>query len=149
MARAMSVGWRSDPEARRDLLLLLKEGITNIARHAEARVASLQFRIVGGELRAELRDDGCGFDPAALGRAWWHGWSRPREHARARQPARGADGHQFGARCWDVYRSGRAAPRAEAHEHALVARSSLDDHWRGSRAMLRWIQASGRATRDR
>jgi signal transduction histidine kinase len=56
-----------DPEARRDLLLLLKEGITNIARHAEARVASLHLRVAGGVLHAELQDDGRGFDAAMLG----------------------------------------------------------------------------------
>ena len=54
-----------DPERRRDLLLLLKEGITNIARHADARVASLHLRLSGGELQAELRDDGRGFDVRA------------------------------------------------------------------------------------
>jgi signal transduction histidine kinase len=57
------------PEARRDLLLLLKEGITNIARHAEARVASLHLRVVDGALHAALRDDGRGFDPAGLAHA--------------------------------------------------------------------------------
>jgi signal transduction histidine kinase len=51
-----------DPQARRDLLLLLKEGVTNIARHAEARVASLHLRVDAGVLHAELQDDGRGFD---------------------------------------------------------------------------------------
>jgi ligand-binding sensor domain-containing protein/signal transduction histidine kinase len=55
-----------DPEARRDLLLLLKEGITNIARHANAQVASLHLRLARGELHAELRDDGRGFDQSVL-----------------------------------------------------------------------------------
>jgi signal transduction histidine kinase/ligand-binding sensor domain-containing protein len=57
-----------DPERRRDLLLFLKEGVTNIARHAEARVASLHLRLADGELHAELRDDGRGFDVAAATR---------------------------------------------------------------------------------
>ncbi len=55
-----------DPQARRDLLLLLKEGVTNIARHAEARVASLHLRVDAGVLHAELRDDGRGFDAGGL-----------------------------------------------------------------------------------
>jgi signal transduction histidine kinase/ligand-binding sensor domain-containing protein len=57
---------RLDPEARRDLMLLLKEGVTNVARHADARVASLQLHLAGGSLHAELRDDGRGFEAAAL-----------------------------------------------------------------------------------
>jgi signal transduction histidine kinase/ligand-binding sensor domain-containing protein len=72
------------PKARRDLLLLLKEGITNIARHAGARVASLHLRVVGGSLHAELRDDGCGFDPLTVegaGAAQRHGLANMRMRA--------------------------------------------------------------------
>jgi signal transduction histidine kinase len=57
------------PEARRDLLLLLKEGITNIARHADARIAGLQLRVDDRTLHAELQDDGRGFDPANVQQA--------------------------------------------------------------------------------
>ncbi len=74
-----------DPEARHDLLLLLKEGITNIARHAEARVASLDLRVVDNRLRAELRDDGSGFDLAALEadpRGRGHGLANMRQRVR-------------------------------------------------------------------
>jgi signal transduction histidine kinase len=53
-------------QARRDLLLLLKEAVTNIAHHAGATSASLCLKLTGGELRAELRDDGCGFDESSL-----------------------------------------------------------------------------------
>jgi signal transduction histidine kinase len=52
---------RLDPKARRHLFLLLKEGVTNIARHASARTASLEIALEAGELHATLRDDGCGF----------------------------------------------------------------------------------------
>jgi signal transduction histidine kinase len=55
-----------EPQARRDVLLLLKEGITNIARHAGAEVASLHLRLERGDLLAELRDDGRGFDGALV-----------------------------------------------------------------------------------
>ena len=51
-----------DPQARRNLFLLLKEAVTNVARHAAARSASLEIDVTGHELRAELKDDGCGFD---------------------------------------------------------------------------------------
>jgi signal transduction histidine kinase/ligand-binding sensor domain-containing protein len=52
---------RLRPDARRHLLLLLKEGVTNIARHAEAKTARLRVELEGGHLIAELSDDGCGF----------------------------------------------------------------------------------------
>ena len=57
---------RLDPQARRHLFLLLKEGVTNIARHASARNVSFEIRLEGHELRAELRDDGQGFDTSAV-----------------------------------------------------------------------------------
>ena len=57
---------RLDPQARRHLFLLLKEGVTNIARHASARNVSFDIRLEGHELRAELRDDGQGFDASAV-----------------------------------------------------------------------------------
>jgi ligand-binding sensor domain-containing protein/signal transduction histidine kinase len=74
-----------DPEARRDLLLLLKEGITNIARHANARVASLHLRVSGNRLHAELQDDGRGFEPAVVeadGRSRGHGLANMGQRAR-------------------------------------------------------------------
>ena len=52
-----------DPQARRHLFLLLKEAVTNVARHASARSASMEFTLTNREFRAELRDDGRGFDP--------------------------------------------------------------------------------------
>ena len=51
-----------DPRARRNLFLLLKEAVTNVARHASARSASMEFTLTNREFRAELRDDGRGFD---------------------------------------------------------------------------------------
>jgi ligand-binding sensor domain-containing protein/signal transduction histidine kinase len=65
---------RLDPQARRHLFLLLKEGVTNIARHAAARRVSLEIGLTGHELYATLRDDGRGFDPAVIdGAADHHG----------------------------------------------------------------------------
>jgi signal transduction histidine kinase len=72
-----------DPEARRDLLLLLKEGITNIARHADASVAALYLGIDDGCLYGELRDDGRGFAPPGIsgGGPSGHGLANMRERA--------------------------------------------------------------------
>ncbi len=58
---------RLDPQARRHLFLMLKEAITNVARHARARSASLAVDLAPRELRVELRDDGRGFVPDAPG----------------------------------------------------------------------------------
>ncbi len=61
------------PDARRHLLLLLKEGVNNIARHAQATRARLRIEVDGSQLVADLSDDGRGFDvgeeppPAARG----------------------------------------------------------------------------------
>ena len=43
----------------------LKEAVTNVARHASARSASMEFTLTNREFRAELRDDGRGFDQTA------------------------------------------------------------------------------------
>jgi signal transduction histidine kinase len=61
------------PDARRHLLLLLKEGVNNIARHAQATHARLRVEVDSAQLVAELSDNGRGFDigeeppPAARG----------------------------------------------------------------------------------
>lgn len=57
-----------EPQARRNLFLLLKEAVTNVARHAAARSVSLNIVLATRELRVELRDDGRGFDAARFER---------------------------------------------------------------------------------
>jgi signal transduction histidine kinase len=47
---------------RHDLLLLFKEIVTNVARHASARQARIQIGYSSGWLKLEICDDGCGFD---------------------------------------------------------------------------------------
>lgn len=54
---------RLDAESCRDLYLLLKEGIANVAKHAQAKSIALEIKPSGRGLAIELRDDGCGFDP--------------------------------------------------------------------------------------
>ena len=53
------------PEARRQLFLLLKEALTNAARHAAAANVTLRVELTKRELRIELADDGKGFEPTA------------------------------------------------------------------------------------
>ena len=61
---------RLDPQARRHLFLLLKEGITNIARHASARHVWFEIGLDRHEFRVELRDDGRGFVTSDANDAW-------------------------------------------------------------------------------
>jgi signal transduction histidine kinase len=52
-------------EPRRHLFLLLKEAVTNAARHSGARAVTIAFGLEGRSLSVEVADDGAGFDPAA------------------------------------------------------------------------------------
>jgi hypothetical protein len=49
-------------DVRREVYLIFKESVNNIARHANCRRASAQLAIAAGELQLEVRDDGAGFD---------------------------------------------------------------------------------------
>jgi signal transduction histidine kinase len=42
----------------------LKESVTNIAKHAQCKRASVDFSVDGRRLRLKIRDDGRGFDLA-------------------------------------------------------------------------------------
>jgi signal transduction histidine kinase len=52
------------PEPRRQLFLLLKEAVTNAARHSRATSVLAVFRLSGRTLDVAIADDGAGFDPA-------------------------------------------------------------------------------------
>ncbi|MBI4474506.1 MAG: ATP-binding protein, partial [Acidobacteria bacterium] len=49
------------PSQRREILLVLKEALNNIARHAYCSIASVTIAIIGNQLIAEVRDNGRGF----------------------------------------------------------------------------------------
>lgn len=51
-------------DQRRHLLLLTKEALNNVVRHAGARNVELRFVQRDGFLEWEVADDGCGYDPA-------------------------------------------------------------------------------------
>jgi signal transduction histidine kinase len=51
------------PDRRRHLLLILKEAVTNIARHAEATHVRIALTLDRGRLRLRIEDNGRGFDP--------------------------------------------------------------------------------------
>jgi len=50
---------------RQNLFFLLKEALTNIARHAQAAVAEVRIEEDSGRWRVTVQDNGAGFDPAA------------------------------------------------------------------------------------
>lgn len=55
-------------EFRQQLMLIAHEGIANIARHAEARHASIHLQTYGGCILLTVEDDGQGFDPSDVAR---------------------------------------------------------------------------------
>ena len=58
-----------DPENRRQLFLIVKEALTNIARHAQCRRAAVRIRHGSGEVSIEISDDGRGFSGSGRGAA--------------------------------------------------------------------------------
>ncbi len=68
IACTLNVVLRPDlPEtAREQALRTVTEGLTNIARHAQAQHAWVNVASTAEELTVELRDDGRGFDPKAI-----------------------------------------------------------------------------------
>jgi signal transduction histidine kinase len=54
------------PDRRRHLMLILKEALHNAARHAGARTVAVRIEFDDRQVRAEVRDDGKGFDPQAV-----------------------------------------------------------------------------------
>ncbi len=53
-----------DLELRRNLFLMIKEALTNIARHAAAKAVTISLRREGENLVLTVNDDGRGFDPS-------------------------------------------------------------------------------------
>lgn len=47
---------------RRNLLLLLKEALNNVAKHSNATFVSLTFEVKESELIIRIKDNGLGFD---------------------------------------------------------------------------------------
>jgi signal transduction histidine kinase len=55
---------RVGTETRREVLLIFKEGVNNIARHSECTQAEVELSAQGGWLILKLSDNGKGFDTA-------------------------------------------------------------------------------------
>jgi signal transduction histidine kinase len=67
-------------EIRRQVFLIFKESVNNIARHAQARYAKVGLKVDQNWLVLEVSDDGCGFE---AGRCGGHGLRNMAERARA------------------------------------------------------------------
>jgi signal transduction histidine kinase/ligand-binding sensor domain-containing protein len=69
------------PDRRRHLLMMFKEAVSNVARHARAREVRIEVVLSGSELRLSIRDDGVGFD--ARVESAGHGLASLRQRAAA------------------------------------------------------------------
>lgn len=58
---------RLDPEVETTLYRVVQEALTNVTKHARARLASIVVERRDGEVMAMIEDDGIGFDPQRLG----------------------------------------------------------------------------------
>lgn len=52
------------PDLREELLAVVREALSNVARHARAEEATLRVTLSDGDVVVEVGDDGVGFDPA-------------------------------------------------------------------------------------
>jgi signal transduction histidine kinase len=55
-----------DPEVATAVYRLVQEALTNVAKHARASLVHVTVRIVDANILIEVRDDGVGFDVAAV-----------------------------------------------------------------------------------
>jgi NarL family two-component system sensor histidine kinase YdfH len=71
------------PEAAQDVLRVVQEGLTNIARHAGASYVGVRLEVREDHLRIEIQDDGVGFDPdGTAGQEGSYGLRGMKERAR-------------------------------------------------------------------
>jgi signal transduction histidine kinase len=54
------------PEVELTVYRLVQESLTNVAKYARASHVAVTLRMDGDSVRAEIRDDGCGFDAARV-----------------------------------------------------------------------------------
>ena len=55
-----------NPVARKNILLIAKEAMNNIAKYSKASVVSISLRKVNDEVILDIKDNGIGFDKALL-----------------------------------------------------------------------------------
>ncbi len=70
------------PDVKRNVVLILKEAVSNALKHASAKVIIVRMHIGANELTLQVADDGKGFDPANV-RAGGNGLGNLRKRAEA------------------------------------------------------------------
>ena len=87
--RADAMENRLDPVVETACFRVAQEALTNVVRHARARAVAVEMRKQDGHLHLFVRDDGVGFDVAALPGTGGVG-RQPGfvEHGRTRHPGR-------------------------------------------------------------
>ncbi len=70
-----------DPMAAPELIHLVREALSNVARHSRATRARVAFRRLRDEVTIEISDNGVGFDPAAIAPGRHHGLINLRDRA--------------------------------------------------------------------
>ncbi len=70
-----------EPETRRQIYLVLKEALTNVARHSRAGRASIRIAPEAQTLSIEVEDDGIGFAEGAAGACAGHGLANMKARA--------------------------------------------------------------------
>ncbi len=70
-----------DPDRRRQIFLILKEALTNVAKHANCRSARVRIEPGARDVGIEVEDDGAGFTPGAAAAGDGHGLANMRERA--------------------------------------------------------------------
>jgi signal transduction histidine kinase len=55
---------RLPPETESTIYRVVQEALTNVAKHANAARVEVAVERSKGSVRVQVRDDGCGFDPA-------------------------------------------------------------------------------------
>ena len=63
----------SNPEARRNILLIIKEAMNNIAKYSGADHAEVSVAVYGPDLSVSISDNGKGFDPDSYRESNGHG----------------------------------------------------------------------------
>lgn len=73
---------RLQPSLEEGIYIVVREAITNSARHAQAHHVYVQITSEKGHVYFQVRDDGCGFDPKLQTHKHCHGLTNMRERIR-------------------------------------------------------------------
>ena len=64
--KVTGIPFKFGESATRELMLTIKEALTNAVKHANPKSINLDVCFTKHDLKIEVHDDGCGFDPSAI-----------------------------------------------------------------------------------